>query len=353
VICIELPLLRDSGDVARGCGTSLSAKSEGACVAKSVEPREMARATAARGSARAAASSSSVGTTSGGGEKSAGHGTLEASDSRAEMRPEAPSASRGARPGAAFATSTPLALNIHFTRQCNYACGFCFHTQTNVSRLPPRVWASAMPNFKRAGVSKVNFAGGEPFLFPEELGEMVRAARAAGLTTSVITNMSCANKVDAWFGVYGSSLSMLGVSFDSGSDFINHTHGRWPKGGGAPDPARRAAGGVSLAVKNLRIHAEACRKHSVPLKINTVVTARNADEDLFEVINEVKPVRWKVFQVLELEGENAGACALSNVAPLLISSEKFRAYCDRNQRGLIRELQGIMKREGNATMQSS
>jgi len=250
-------------------------------------------------------------------------------------------------------TATPLALNVFFTRQCNYACGFCFHTQTNVSRLPPSVWASAMPNFKRAGVSKVNFAGGEPFLFPEELGEMVRAARAAGLTTSVITNMSCANKVDAWFGEYGSSLSMLGVSFDSGSDFINHTHGRWPKGGGAPDPARRAAGGVSLAVKNLRIHAEACRKHSVPLKINTVVTARNADEDLFEVINEVKPVRWKVFQVLELEGENAGACALSNVAPLLISSEKFRAYCDRNQRGLAHELQGIMKREGNATMQNS
>jgi radical S-adenosyl methionine domain-containing protein 2 len=41
-----------------------------------------------------------------------------------------------------------------------------------------------------AGVKKINFAGGEPFLFKEELGALLAQARGLGMYTSVISNGS-------------------------------------------------------------------------------------------------------------------------------------------------------------------
>lgn len=32
---------------------------------------------------------------------------------------------------------TPRSVNYHFTRKCNYSCGFCFHTATTSFYLPP------------------------------------------------------------------------------------------------------------------------------------------------------------------------------------------------------------------------
>ena len=40
------------------------------------------------------------------------------------------------------------------------------------------------------------------------------------------------------------------------------------------------------------------------LKLNTVVTAHNAEDDMTELVTELSPDRWKVFQVLPIDGEN-------------------------------------------------
>ena len=32
--------------------------------------------------------------------------------------------------------TTPISVNYHFTRQCNYKCGFCFHTSKTSFVLP-------------------------------------------------------------------------------------------------------------------------------------------------------------------------------------------------------------------------
>ena len=34
------------------------------------------------------------------------------------------------------AAVVPLSVNYHFTRQCNYSCGFCFHTAKTSFVLP-------------------------------------------------------------------------------------------------------------------------------------------------------------------------------------------------------------------------
>lgn len=91
--------------------------------------------------------------------------------------------------------------------------------------------------------------------------------------------------------------------------------------------------------------------------MNTVVTALNADEDMSPLINELRPMRWKVFQVLPLEGENCGAGkgAGQDVLPLLITHEQFQRYIERNAGGLDASLShdGVLEAEDNDTMKTS
>ena len=45
----------------------------------------------------------------------------------------------------------PLSVNYHFTRQCNYSCGFCFHTAKTSFVLPMEVAKEGMQMLKKAG----------------------------------------------------------------------------------------------------------------------------------------------------------------------------------------------------------
>src|SRR5688572_27114302 len=67
----------------------------------------------------------------------------------------------------------PVSVNYHFTRQCNYTCGFCFYTVTtsHVEKLGRQ--KQALRFLANAGMRKINFAGGEPFLNPMVLGDMI------------------------------------------------------------------------------------------------------------------------------------------------------------------------------------
>src|SRR5690554_1460367 len=71
-------------------------------------------------------------------------------------------------------TLVPVSVNYHFTRECNYSCGFCFHTAKTshveeIEEAKKGLWL-----LKKAGMRKINFAGGEPFLKPKFLGELVQ-----------------------------------------------------------------------------------------------------------------------------------------------------------------------------------
>ena len=60
------------------------------------------------------------------------------------------------------------------------------------------------------------------------------------------------------------------------------------------------------------------RQCGARIKVNTVVTRSNLDEDLTEFIIEACPERWKLFQVLPVKGQNDGA-----VDPHLVSADEF------------------------------
>ena len=45
----------------------------------------------------------------------------------------------------------PISVNYHFTRNCNYRCGFCFHTQKNGTVLPIEVAKRGLALLKAEG----------------------------------------------------------------------------------------------------------------------------------------------------------------------------------------------------------
>lgn len=246
------------------------------------------------------------------------------------------------------------AVNMHFTRKCNYGCKFCFHTQTNINILPIGDQRKVIKMLRGAGADKLNFAGGEPFLYPKLLGEMCETAKEQGFSSvSIITNASLISEKNSrireeFFKPYGKFVDVIGVSCDTDNTRTNFEHGRYPK------PVKGQVAKFTDKVNqlnNIRATAALCKEFGIKFKVNTVVTKLNMLDDLAHIINELDPVRWKVFQVLAIDGENSGNQAINKVASLLITPEEFQRYVDRNRMALKNP--SIMECEDNATMRDS
>lgn len=199
-----------------------------------------------------------------------------------------------------------LAANYHVNRACDSKCTFCFAefpdlqrplNQADALRVIDALWA--------AGVEKLNFAGGEPTLHPG-LVRFIRYAKERGMTTSLVTNGFHLARV---LELCADSLDWVGLSVDSGSERVQAELGR-----GTGDHVARS---VALA--------DACREAGVRVKLNSVITALNVDEDLSELVRAVRPERWKVFQVLRVEGQNE-----DRVGPLLITEAQFTGFITRH-----------------------
>jgi radical S-adenosyl methionine domain-containing protein 2 len=250
-------------------------------------------------------------------------------------------------------------VNYHFTRRCNFGCGFCFHTASSSHVLPLADAQRGLALLADAGMRAVNFAGGEPFLEAGGLhvGELARfCKRTLRLPfVSVITNGSLVTQ--DWLGRYGDCLDVLGVSCDSFHEPTNVALGRRAlrHGGGGDD-------GVPHAERVARLAAW-CRAARLPLKLNTVVTAQNAGEDMRAHVAALGLGRWKLFQCLLLDGENAGAGALRRGAAFTVADDAFAAFVARHvtEDGLLRAAQASAASqpavrvavEDNTAMQSS
>ena len=227
---------------------------------------------------------------------------------------------------------TPKSVNYHFTRLCNYSCGFCFHTQKTSYILPLEKAIYGLKLLKEAGTQKINFAGGEPFTHPNFLGELIRQCKEnIGINkVSVITNGSLVKR--SFFEKFGKYIDVFGVSCDSFIAETNIKIGRGRKGDN---------------VKKLFELRELCKEYSIKFKLNTVVCSYNKDENMVENIKKLDPYRWKVFQVLLVKGENEGGDKLRDVTRFQITNEEFEQFKKRHE-----EL-SCMVPESNDSMKSS
>jgi radical S-adenosyl methionine domain-containing protein 2 len=201
----------------------------------------------------------------------------------------------------------PIAVNFHLYKPCNYRCRFCFATYRDIdSHLPLPEAKLLLQQLREAGCDKLNFAGGEPTLHPH-IGELVAEAKRLGFVTTLITNGA---RLGRLLDGHAHEIDWVGLSVDSGDEDVQAKLGRGRGGHVA------------------RSRALAARVHTLGLglKLNTVVTALNWQEDMRWLVRELRPARWKAFQVLAIAGQNDG-----DVEPLLISREQFRAFVERHR----------------------
>lgn len=222
----------------------------------------------------------------------------------------------GAPGGEGIRPVMPPSVNYHLWAACNMRCRFCFATFEDViaDRLPrghlAREDACRMVDILARRFRKVTFAGGEPTLCPW-LDQLVDVARRAGATTMLVTNGS-GLEPSGGLALAG-KLDWIALSLDSASD---RTHAR----------LGRALHGEAIPADHHVAVMDAARRAGARLKVNTVVTALNAGEDMSALIARLRPERWKILQVLPVEGQNSG-----RLDGLICSPEAFRAFVERHR----------------------
>ncbi|KAM0515748.1 hypothetical protein ACHAPE_005827 [Trichoderma viride] len=167
---------------------------------------------------------------------------------------------------------------------------------------------------QQAGMKKINFAGGEPFLYPKFLGELVDYCKEDLHleSVSIITNGSLVR--EEWVRQHAKNIDILACSCDSFDEDTNIQIGR----------------GTGNQVEILYRIAEWCRESEIKFKLNTVVTRLNYEEDMNEHIHILNPFRWKVFQVLIVEGENDSEKTLRDARKFTITDEQFEVFCNKH-----------------------
>ena len=221
----------------------------------------------------------------------------------------------------------PESVNFHYTRLCNFSCGFCFHTKKSSDKLPIEDAIRGCDMLKKAGTRKLNIAGGEPFIYPHYLGELIKQCKENIKIEkiSVITNGSLVKK--DFFEKFGKYIDVFGVSCDSFNKETNIKIGRGKKGEN---------------VQKLFEIRELCKQYGIKFKLNTVVCNYNKDENMVKNIKKLNPDRWKVFQVLMVKGENE-----DKVTKFQITNEEFKQFVERHK-----EIK-CMVAESNDNMKSS
>ena len=121
------------------------------------------------------------------------------------------------------------------------------------------------------------------------------------------------------------------------------------------DPATNAliGRGTGDTTKNQHVSRvlkvrDMCAKHGILFKMNTVVCSLNHKEDMNEYVKNLDPYRWKAFQCLILEGENAGGVNdINDARELQVTSNEFDAFIQRHAE------QKVLIPEPNTVMQNS
>lgn len=207
-----------------------------------------------------------------------------------------------------------LTVNYHLTKACNMRCKFCYATFTDLESVKHDFKKSVqlIQALATAGFGKITFAGGEPTLV-KQLPELVRLAKSLGMTTCVVTNGSRLLD-DGYVELLAPHLDWLALSIDSLQSLKNINSGRVLYG-------KRALDEDHFAEVVSRF-----RKYQVKIKINTVVSKYNKDENLSKFILETAPDRWKVLQVMPVEGQNS-----ENAGQFEIAEDEFVDFLERHR----------------------
>jgi len=182
----------------------------------------------------------------------------------------------------------PNSINFHITQRCNYKCDFCFAKfNQNCYELSEIEQFELIKELIDNGCEKLNFAGGEPTLV-KNLAKLIKFSKDLGVFTSLISNGTGLTK--KFLESTYKDIDLIGLSIDSSNEEVNYQLGRCLTHN---NEKIQPFSHINL-IKN---RVELIKKYNIPLKINTVVTSLNWDEDLTEFISLLHPIRWKILEL--------------------------------------------------------
>lgn len=203
-------------------------------------------------------------------------------------------------------------VNFHLTNLCNYHCTHCFGKFLDKAALTYEKACLVVDNiaryFTKNGIrdGRINLAGGEPLLYPH-LDELIDYINAYGIKVSIITNGSLLtiDRIAGW----KDKVYCIGLSIDSALEETNVKIGRC------------CCNNKTLTIKQLVQITQAIHRNGIRLKINTVVSKLNVNEDMRVLYKRLKPDKLKLLQVEIVEGINDCARGIE------ISKKAFDEFC--------------------------
>lgn len=206
-------------------------------------------------------------------------------------------------------------VNFHLTEKCNYRCSYCFAKFANESEMSIDGWKKAADTvhayFKRNHIKdgRINLAGGEPLVL-DYLNPLIEYIHNLGIKVSIITNGSLLSKIliDEWTG----KVQTLGISVDSLKYNTNLIIGR-------------ASGLNTLDIPKLIDILQYAKNKGFKLKINTVISKLNVQEDIVELYKMIDFDRIKLLQMRINKNCNEHFRSLS------INNTEFLDYCHKIQ----------------------
>ncbi len=200
-----------------------------------------------------------------------------------------------------------LSANWHVTERCNYRCKFCFAKCIGKEVADKKTVKDIIDTLASKGIEKLNFAGGEPLMYPL-LQPALRYAKELGMVVSIVTNASLITP--SKFKEMAPNLDWMGISVDSAREQVEIALGR----------------GRGKHISHAAQVADWTNDYGISLKVNTTVTKLNYAEDMRPLIQKMAPRRWKVFQVLSIHGQND-----EHFDQLSISAEEFSIFKQNNK----------------------
>ena len=203
-------------------------------------------------------------------------------------------------------------VNYHLWKACNMKCGFCFATFQDIEpqvlpkgHLGREACIAVVESLAQAGFQKINFAGGEPTLCPW-LPDLIMLAKKNGLTPPL--SPTGAEITENWLESLNGTLDWATLSIDSVDPGMLLRTGRTTRYGPMNECDYLRVIGI-------------LRQHGVRIKVNTVVTRSNLEDDLTGFIIRARPERWKLLQVLPVQGQNDAL-----VDQYTVASDEFENY---------------------------
>ena len=178
-------------------------------------------------------------------------------------------------------------FNLHFTDCCNFQCKCCFVKKSArfLSLEKTKIVIDKISSYfklKNINDGRINIAGGEP-LTSSYIQEIIDYIISKNIRVSIITNGFLLT--DDFIKNNKGKLEMIGISIDSIIPSTNLLLGR-------------CQGNATFEYNRLVHLCKLIKENNIFCKINIVVSKINYHEDIKKLLDDVKPDRFKILQML-------------------------------------------------------